>query len=140
MTGDKCKLILINLKKQLEKIHCFLTIAAGGNTNKITTLSLAIDNPPLNQSLWIPQKSNSNEFQTFTSLVEKVFFQDTSRKRIPSNLSQDEKKALKNWRKSVLLRTRTRLCLDKTKGMGSLLLINKQIVKKAMCRLKGVPF
>ena len=29
-------------------------------------------------------------------------FQDISRKRIPSNLLQDEKKALKDWRKNVL--------------------------------------
>ena len=63
---------------------------------------MAIDNPPLQQSLWIPRKSNSNEIETFISLVEKNLFQDTSRKRIPSNLSQDEKKALKDWRKNVL--------------------------------------
>ena len=42
------------------------------------------------------------EIETFTSFVEKVLFQDTSRKRIPSNLSQDEKKALKDWRKNIL--------------------------------------
>ena len=35
-------------------------------------------------------------------MVEKDLFQDTSRKRIPSNISQDEKKALKDWRKNVL--------------------------------------
>ena len=35
-------------------------------------------------------------------MVEKDVFQDTSRKRIPSNLSEDEKKALKDWRKNVL--------------------------------------
>ena len=52
--------------------------------------------------MWIPPKSNSNEIETFISLVEKDLFQDTSRKRIPSNLSQDEKKALKDWRKNVL--------------------------------------
>ena len=52
--------------------------------------------------MWIPPKSNSNEIETFISLVEKDLFQDTSRKRIPSNLLQDEKKALKDWRKNVL--------------------------------------
>ena len=35
-------------------------------------------------------------------MVEKDLFQDTSRKRIPANLSEDEKKALKDWRKNVL--------------------------------------
>ena len=86
----------------LRKISFFSTIEAGSNANKNTTLSLAIDNPWLKQSLWIPPKSNSNEIETFISLVEKDLFQDTSRKRIPSNLSQDEKKALKDWRKNVL--------------------------------------
>ena len=62
----------------------------------------AIDSPSWKQLLWIPPKSNSNEIETFISLVEKDLFQDTSRKRIPSNLSQDEKKALKDWRKNVL--------------------------------------
>ena len=44
-------------------------------------------------------KSNSNEIETFISLVEKNLFQDTSRKRIISNLSEDEKKELKDWGK-----------------------------------------
>ena len=65
-------------------------------------MPLAIDNPPLKQSLQIPPKSNSNEIETFISLVEKDLFQDTSRKRIPWNISQDEKKALKDWGKHVL--------------------------------------
>ena len=39
-----------------------------------------------------------------------------------------------------LIRTRTRLCVYKAKGIGSLLLINKQIEKKPTSRLKGVPF
>ena len=65
-------------------------------------MPLAIDNPVLKQSLWTPPKSNSNEIETFISLVEKDLFQDTIRKRIPSNLSQDEKKALNDWRKNVL--------------------------------------
>ena len=65
-------------------------------------MPLAIDNPPMKQSLPIPPKSNSNEIERFISLVEKDLFQDTSRKRIPSNISQDEKKALKDWRKNVL--------------------------------------
>ena len=82
-------------KNTLRKISFFSTIEAGSNTSKNTTLPLAIDNPPLKQSLWIPPKSNSNEIETFISLVEKDLFQGTSRKRIPSNLSEDEKKALK---------------------------------------------
>ena len=65
-------------------------------------MPLTIDNPPRKESLWIPRRSNSNEIETFISLVEKDLFQDTSRKRIPSNLSEDEKKALKDWRKNVL--------------------------------------
>ena len=44
-------------------------------------------------------KSNSNEIETFISLVEKNLFRDTSRKRIPSNLWEDEKKELKDWGK-----------------------------------------
>ena len=44
-------------------------------------------------------KSNSNEIETFILLVEKNLFQDTSRKRIPSNLWEDEKKELKDWGK-----------------------------------------
>ena len=38
------------------------------------------------------------------SVVENDLFQDTSKKRISSNLSQDEKKALKDWRKNVLFK------------------------------------
>ena len=52
--------------------------------------------------MWIPPKSNSNEIETFIPLVEKDLFQDISRERIHSNLLQDEKKALKDWRKNVL--------------------------------------
>ena len=48
-------------------------------------------------------KSNSNEIETFILLVEKNLFQDTSRKRIPSNLWEDEKKELKDWGENVLL-------------------------------------
>ena len=91
-------------KDTLRKISFFSTNEAGSNTNKNTTWPLAIGNPPWKrkQSLWIPPKSNSNEIETFISLAEKDFFHDTSRKRIPSNLSEDEKKALKDWRKNVL--------------------------------------
>ena len=89
-------------KNTLRKISFFSTNEAGSNNNKNTTLPLTIDNPPQKQSLWIPPKSNSNEIETFISLVEKDLFHDTSRKRIPSNLSEDEKKALNNWRKNVL--------------------------------------
>ena len=63
--------------------------------------AVRLDNPPRKQSLWIPPKSNSNEIETFISLVEKDILQETSRKRISSNLSEDEKKALKDWRKSM---------------------------------------
>ena len=38
----------------------------------------------------------------FIPLIEKDLFQDTSRKRISSNLLEDEKKALKDGRKNVL--------------------------------------
>ena len=65
-------------------------------------MPLTIDNPPRKQSLWIPPKRNSNEIETFISLVENDLLQDTSRKRIPSNLSEDEKKPLKDWRENVL--------------------------------------
>ena len=65
-------------------------------------MTLAIDNPPRKKSLWIPPKSNSNETETLITLVEKDLFQDPSRRGIPSNLLQDEKKALKYWRKYVL--------------------------------------
>ena len=50
----------------------------------------------------IHPKSKSNENETFISLVDKDLFQDTSRKIISSNLSKNEKKALKDWRKNVL--------------------------------------
>ena len=68
-------------------------------------MPLTIDNSLRKQSLRIPPENNSNEIETFISLVEKDLFQDTSRKRIPSNLSEDEKKALKDWRKNVLFNT-----------------------------------
>ena len=92
---------------------------------------MAIDNPPLKQSLWSPPKSNSNEMETFISLVEKDLFQDTSRKRISSNLSQDEKKALKDWIKNVLFNKD----LDKVmrlQGKGNrLIAVDKQSEKKS---------
>ena len=88
----------------LRKISFFSTMEAGSNADKDTTLPLTIDNPPLKQSLWTPPKSNSNEIKTFISLVENDLFQDNSRKRNSSNLSQDEKKVLKDWRKNVLFK------------------------------------
>ena len=42
-------------------------------------MPLTIDNPPWKQLLWIPPKSNSNETETFLSLVDKDLFQNTSR-------------------------------------------------------------
>ena len=55
----------------------------------------------------------------------------------------DRKMKRKRWKIGekmfYLIRTRTRLCSYKTKGIGSLLLKNKHIVKKPMSRLKGVP-
>ena len=75
----------------LRKSLFFSAIEAGSNTNKNTTLPLAIDNPPLKQSLQIPPKSNSNVIETVIFLVENDLFQDTKRNRIPSNISQDEK-------------------------------------------------
>ena len=39
-----------------------------------------------------------------------------------------------------VIKTMTRLCVYKTKAIGSLLLKNKQITKNPMSRLKGVPF
>ena len=65
-------------------------------------MSLTIYISSRKQSLWTPPKSHSNETEKLISLVEKDFFQDTSRKRISSSLSEDEKKALKDWRKNVL--------------------------------------
>ena len=89
-------------KNTLRKISFFSINEASSNTNKNATLPLTIDNPLRKQSLWIPPKSNSNEIETFISLAEKDLFQDTSRKRIPSNLLEDGKKAFKDWRKNVL--------------------------------------
>ena len=119
-------------KNALRKV--FLTNEARNNTNKITALPLTIGNSLRKQSLRIPAKNGSNETETFISLVEKDLFQDTSRKR-------DEKNALKDCRKNYyLIKTRIRLCIYKTRRITSLLLINKQIMKKPMSRLKGVPF
>ena len=91
------------------------------SANKNATLPLTIDNHPRKQSLRIPPKNNSNEIETFISLVEKDLFQGTSRKRIPSNLSKDEKKELKDWRKNVLFNKGSDkvMCLQ-DKGIGSL--------------------
>ena len=100
LIGDKYKLILISLKRHLEEISIK---EVGSNTNKNTKLPLTIDNPPQKQSLWIPQKRNLNEIETLISIVENALSQNTSRKRIPSNSSESKKKALKDWRKNVLL-------------------------------------
>ena len=58
-------------KTTLRKISFFSTIEGGSKTNKSTTLPLAINHPPLKQSLWVPPKSNSNKIEAFISLVEK---------------------------------------------------------------------
>ena len=86
-------------KKLIRKISFFSTNGAGTTTNKNTIWPVSIDNPPRKQSLWIPPNSNSNKIEIFISLVEKNLLQDTSIKRIPLNLSEDESKALKNWEK-----------------------------------------
>ena len=87
-------------KNALRKV--FLTNEARNNTNKITALPLTIGNSLRKQSLRIPAKNGSNEIETFISLVEKDLFQDTSRKRVPLTLSEDEKNALKDCRKKLL--------------------------------------
>ena len=66
-------------------------------------LALTIDNPSRKQSLLISPESNSDEIETFISLVEKDLFQNTSSEKMSSTLSKDEKKTLKDWRKNVLL-------------------------------------
>ena len=90
-------------KNTLQTISFSSTIKANSNTNKNATLHLAIDNPPRKQSCWIPPKSNSNEIETFISLVEKDLFQDTTRKRVTSNLSQDEKKSVERLEKKCII-------------------------------------
>ena len=59
-------------------------------------LALTIDNPSREQSLLISLESNSDEIETFISLVEKDLFQNTSSEKMSSTLSKDEKKALKD--------------------------------------------
>ena len=107
-----------------------------------TAFPLTIDNTPRKQSLWILPKSNSNEIETFISLVERDLFHDTSRKRIPSNFLEDEKKALNDWRKNVLFKKVSDNVMH-LQGKGNRFIIvdkNKKIMKKPMIRLKGVPF
>ena len=89
-------------KNTLGKISFFSANEVGSSTNENATLPLTIDNPPQKQPLWIPLKSNSNEIETFIFLVEKELLLDTSRKSIPANLSEDEKKVCKDWRKNIL--------------------------------------
>ena len=96
MTGDNYKLISKSLKIHFEIFHFFSANEAGSNNNKNTILHLDIENLPRKHSFWIIPKNNSNEIERFISLVEKDLFQDTNRKRIPSNLSEDEKKGLKD--------------------------------------------
>ena len=76
------------------------------------------------------------------NLVEKSLFQDTSRKRITSNLSEDEQKALKDWRKKVFFNRDSEkvVCLQE-RGIGSLLLItdngkaNEQIERSSISKI-----
>ena len=101
-------------KNALRKV--FLTNEARNNPNKITPLPLTTGNSLRKQSFRIPAKNGSNEIETFISLVEKDLFQDTSRKRVPLTLSEDEKNALKDCRKNYyLIKTRIRLCIYKTR-------------------------
>ena len=75
----------------------FSTNVTGSHTNNYITLP-----KPLTilykEIVADSSKSNSNEIETFISLVEKDIFKDTSRKRISSNLSGDEKKTLGDCR------------------------------------------
>ena len=154
---------------------------------------MAIDNPPLKQSLWTPPKSNSNEIETFISLVEKDLFQDTSKQVVTLTKIQhclwqliilrwsnhygllqkvtqmrlkhlypwlkrtffrtlvekgshriDRKMKRKRWKISekmfYLIRTRTRLCSYKTKGIGSLLFYKQTDCEKANEKIEKSSF
>ena len=75
----------------------------------------------------------SNKFQgllLYTTLLEKEFHQIyRNMKRKPWMIGE---------KIYYLIKTQTTLCIYKTRGIGSLLLINKQIMKNPMTRLKGV--
>ena len=135
-------------KNILRKKNFFSTNQAGSNFNKNTTLPLTIDNLPWLQSLWIPLKSNSNETETFISLVEKDLFRDTSWKRISYR-----KMKRKRWKigenMHYLIQTRARLWVYKTRGIGSLFIIvdkqtdheraNEQIERSSFLKIDYEP-
>ena len=95
-------------------------------------MPLVYDNPPRKQSCWIPPKSNSNEIETFISLVEKDLFQNTTTKRITLNLSQEETKSLKDWRKNVLFnKDSDEVMRLQDKGNGFIIVDKETDCKKA---------
>ena len=131
---------MISLKIHLEKNHFFQQM------KQVVTLT------KIQHCLWILtilQGSNRCGFiqkviqlRLKHNLVEKGLFQDTSRKRITSNLSEDEKKELKDWRKNVFFnRDSDKVVCLQERGIGLLLLItdngkaNEQIERSSILKI-----
>ena len=55
-----------------------------------------VNNPPKKKSNWSALKPNSTELQTFLTSVERDLFSNTSPNDVKDNLSEEEKRSLKN--------------------------------------------
>ena len=57
---------------------------------------------PKQPSNWRSTKTNCPELETFLSSVERALFNDTSRRKVPDNLTKEERSSLRQWRKNEL--------------------------------------
>ena len=74
-------------------------------------------------------------------MVGKDLFKHTSRKRIPSNLSEDEKKTLKDWRKNLLFNEDSDKVMRLRVNRNRFIIVDKQTDhEKANEQIKSGPF
>ena len=69
------------------------------------------NNPSKNKSYWSAPKTNSPELETFLTSVKRDLICNTKPNVVKDNLSEEERSALKNWRKDLLFNKESELVM-----------------------------
>lgn len=87
-----------SFRNRLRARYLFSTSEDPCSNNETQTLR----RPPKQPSIWRSPKTNSPEQERFLSSVERALFNDTSRRKVPDNLTKEERSSLRQWRKNEL--------------------------------------
>ena len=82
--------------------------------------------PPKRKSNWKAPKSTIPEVETFLNRVEKDLFSQTRRKRVPDNLSSEERSALNKWRKDNLFNPDSDLVMRQQDKGNRFIVVDKE--------------